>query len=78
MLLFHMELINGLEIKHPRNGREYRLPELPHFNVDGYCAETNTFYEYYRCHCQGNACQPFRKVITKNGDSIADREQCQD
>ena len=41
MWLIHMELTDGLVIKHARKVREYRLPELPHFSVDGYCAETN-------------------------------------
>jgi hypothetical protein len=42
MWLLNMEQTDGVVIKHARNGREYRLPELPHFSVDGYCAETNT------------------------------------
>ena len=60
-----------MDIKHALNGREYRLPELPHFNVDGYCAETNTVYEYYGCHWHGHACHPFRDVTTTNGDTLA-------
>ena len=38
MWLLHMEQTDGVATKHARNGREYRLPELPHFSVDGYCA----------------------------------------
>jgi hypothetical protein len=49
MWLLHMEQTYGLTIKHARNGREYRLPELPHFSVDGYCVETNTIYEIFGC-----------------------------
>jgi len=49
MWLLHMEQNDGVEIKHACNEREY-MPELPHFSVDGYCAETNTVYEYYGCH----------------------------
>ena len=30
MWLLHMEQNDGVVIKHSRNGREYRLPELPH------------------------------------------------
>ena len=41
MWLLHMEQTEGVEIKHARNGREYSLPELLHFSVDGYCPETN-------------------------------------
>ena len=32
----------GLKILHGRNGREYRLPELPNFSVDVFCPETRT------------------------------------
>jgi len=60
-------------IKHARNGSEYSLPELPHFSVDGYCAETNTIYEFCRCYWHGCTCQPFRHVITTNGDNLAAR-----
>ena len=38
MWLLQMEQTNGVVIKHARYEREYRLPELPHFSVDGYCA----------------------------------------
>jgi len=43
MLLLHMEHTDRAVIKHARNGREYRLPELPHFSVDGICSETKRF-----------------------------------
>jgi len=46
MWLLHMEQSYGVAIMHARNGREYRLPELPHFSLDGYCAEKNTVYEF--------------------------------
>ena len=38
----HMEQTNGVVINYARNGREFGLPELPHFSVDGHCTETNT------------------------------------
>jgi len=47
MWLLHMEETDGVQIMHCRNGREYRLPELPNFSVDGYCPETNTNYEFF-------------------------------
>jgi len=47
MWLLHMEQTDGEVIKHASNGRENRFPELPHFRVDGYCAETNKIYEYF-------------------------------
>jgi hypothetical protein len=54
MWLLHMEQTDGVEIKHARNGREYRLPELPRFSVDGYCPETNTAYEFFGCFHHGH------------------------
>ena len=47
MWLLHMEETDGVQIMHCRNGREYRLPELPNFSVEDYCPETNTIYEYF-------------------------------
>jgi len=46
MWLLHMEETDGVHIMHCLNGREYRPPELPIFNVDGYYPETNTIYEF--------------------------------
>ena len=46
MWLLHTEQIDGRRISHARNGREYRLPELPIFSVDGYCPETRTVNEF--------------------------------
>jgi hypothetical protein len=73
MGLLHMEQTDGVVIKHARNGREYILTELPHFSVDCYCAETNTVYEFFGCYFHGCTCQPFRDVITTNGDTLAAR-----
>jgi hypothetical protein len=49
MWLLHMEQTDGVAIKHARNGREYRLPELPLFNIDGHCAEKTTICEFFVC-----------------------------
>jgi len=35
MWLLHMQQIDGVKIVHGRNSREFRVPELPHFSVDG-------------------------------------------
>ena len=59
MWLLDMKQTNGVAIKYARNGREYRLPEFPHFSVDGYCAETNTVYAFFGCHLHGCRCQLF-------------------
>jgi hypothetical protein len=43
------EQIEGRKILQGRNGREYRLPELPHIIVDGFCPETKNVYEFLGC-----------------------------
>ena len=35
MWILHMEEEDNCKIIHARNGRKVRLPELPHFSVDG-------------------------------------------
>ena len=59
MWLFHMEQTDGVVIKKVRNGREYVLPVLPYFSVDGYCTETNTGYEFSGCYWHGCAVSRF-------------------
>ena len=73
MWLLHEEETDGVKIMHCRNGREYRLQELPRFSVDGYCPDTNTVYEFFGCFWHGHTCQPFRDVATLSGDTIAER-----
>jgi len=33
--LLHKEEIDMVKIMHSRNGRDFRIPEVPHFTVDG-------------------------------------------
>ena len=73
MWLFHFDQTDGVAIKHARNGREYRLPELPQFSVDVYSEEANTVYKFFWCYFHGCTCQRFRDVITTNGDNLAAR-----
>jgi len=73
MWLLHMEETDGVKIMHGRNGREYKVHELPQFSVDGYCPETRTIYEFFGCYFNGHTCQPFRDVITTRGDTLAER-----
>jgi len=73
MWLLHMEQTDGVKIMHGRNGREYKVPELSHFSVDGYCPETRTIYEFCGCYFHGHTCQPIREVITTSGDTLAER-----
>jgi hypothetical protein len=44
--LVYSEQADGCNIRHGRNGREYRLPDLYNFSVDGFCEETKTVYEF--------------------------------
>jgi G:T-mismatch repair DNA endonuclease (very short patch repair protein) len=73
MWLIYKEQIDGCEIWHGRNGREYRLPELPYLIVDGYCPETKKVYEFFGCYWHGHTCLRFRDVKTMNGDTLAER-----
>ncbi len=43
----------GIQIQHALNGGEYSIPNTP-FHADGYCAETNTIYEFYGDYWHGN------------------------
>ena len=70
MWLLHMQQVN-CHIRHARNVREYRLPELPHFSVDAYCEET--VYQFLGCFFHGHTCQPFRDVPTVGKETLADR-----
>ena len=57
-----------------RERREYRPRELPHYSVDGYCAETRTVYEFLGCYYHGCKCQPFRNVKPlTSGKALAER-----
>ena len=48
MWLLHMEgETDGVKIMHGLNGRVYKVSDLPHFSVDGYCLETRTIYEFF-------------------------------
>jgi len=69
-----MERTDECHIQHARNGREYRPSELPHYSVDGYCAETRTIYEFLGCYYHGCKCQPFRDVKTlASGETLTER-----
>jgi len=73
MWLLHMEQEDGVKIMHGRNGREYNVPEMPYFSMDGYCSETRTIYEFNGCFHHGHTCQSFRDVTTTSGDTLAER-----
>jgi len=72
--ILHMEEEDNCKILHARNEREIRLPELPRFSVDGYCAETRTVYEFMGCFFHGCVkCEPFRDLKTLGDDTLAER-----
>ena len=48
-----------------------RLPQLPFYSVDSYCAETMTVYEFCGCFHHGHTCRPFRDLGTFGGDTLA-------
>ena len=73
MWILHMEQTGGCTIMHARNGREFRLPELPRYRVDGYFAETQTVYEFLGCFWHGCKCQPMRDQKTLDEDTLAER-----
>jgi hypothetical protein len=73
MWLVHKEQTDGNIIQHARSGREFRLPELPHLSVDGYCAENRTVYEFLGSFWHGHTCLPFRDVPTMSGDTLSER-----
>ena len=75
MWLLHMEETDGVKIMPCRNCREYKLPELPCFGVDGYCLETRTIYKYSCSYFRGHTSQPFRDVLRMNGETLAERNE---
>jgi len=71
--LLIVEQIDGCRIMQPRNGREYKPPELAKYSVDGYCPETKIIYELFGCFWHGHSCQPFRDVSTMSGYTLTER-----
>jgi hypothetical protein len=70
MWLLYKEKVDGIKILHARNGREYRLPELPHLSVDGFCPEKRKVLEFCGCFWHGHTCLPFRDVPTMCGITL--------
>jgi len=63
----------GRKILHTLNGREYRLPELPYFSVEGFCPETMTVYEILECYYPCYICQPYRDACRMRGETLAEK-----
>ena len=73
MWILHMEQTDECTIMQPRNGQEFRLPELPCYSVDGYCAESRTDYEFLGYFWHGRKCLPIRDHNTLDEDTLAER-----
>jgi hypothetical protein len=50
------------KIIHTGNEREMHLDRVPNVKVDGYCQETNEFFEYLGCFWHGCHCIPNRQT----------------
>ena len=57
-LVYREKTDGGRKILHGRNGRVYRLPELHHYSVDGFCQETRSVYEFLGCYYHGHCAKP--------------------
>jgi Zn ribbon nucleic-acid-binding protein len=64
--------LDNIEIQHAENGSEYKIPGT-NYKVDGYCAKTNTVYEFNGCIFHGcpmchnpNDISPINKKIYKH------------
>jgi G:T-mismatch repair DNA endonuclease (very short patch repair protein) len=73
MWLLYREKVDGIKILHARNRRVYRLPELPHLSMDGFCPEQRKVLEFLGCFWDGHTCLPFRDVTTMCGDTLSQR-----
>jgi hypothetical protein len=75
MWLLYKEKADGFKILQARNGREYRLPELPHLSADGFCPETRKVLQFCGFFCHGHTCLPFHDVTTMFANTLAERHE---
>jgi len=68
MWLLQMEQEDEVKIMHGRNVREYKVPELHHLSVDGYCPEAKTIYLFNGCFHHGHSVS--RSVTSPPGVAI--------
>ena len=74
MWLAYVQMTEGRRLRHGHNGKEYRLPELQRYSVDGYCEETKTVYEFMGCFWHGHTCLAFRdRPVGRDDETLADR-----
>ena len=55
--LEYVKCSDGLNVQHIHNGKELRLGRHG-VRVDGYCASTQTVYEFFGCYWHGHSCLP--------------------
>jgi G:T-mismatch repair DNA endonuclease (very short patch repair protein) len=72
MWLICREQTDNCKILH---GREYRLPEVLHLRVDGYCPETKKVYEFCGCYYHIHTCMPYCDIakLGQDADTLAQR-----
>lgn len=69
--LEHISATQNIHIQHANNGGEYVIPNT-RLKVDGYCAQTNTVYEFHGSKWHGDPnvftpyehCHPYNPTIT--------------
>jgi hypothetical protein len=74
MWLAYREQTDECSIRHGWNGREYKLPALPHMKVNEYSDTTRTVYEFNGFYWHGcPLCQLLRDVPTISENTLAQR-----
>jgi len=74
MLLGYKDKTEGCKILHGCNGREYRLPELPHLSKNDFYPEyKKVLYEFFGCYWHVHTCLQFRDVTTLVGNTLDER-----
>jgi len=51
----------------------YRVQELPHIGVYGFCPETKNGFEFLGCYYSNHTSQTYSDVIKMCGDTLAER-----
>jgi G:T-mismatch repair DNA endonuclease (very short patch repair protein) len=73
-MLTYKDKTEGCKILHGRNGREYRLPELPHLSKNEFYPEyKNVVYEFFGCYWHVHTCLQFRDVTTFVENTLDER-----
>ena len=74
MWLTYVQMSDGRRLRHGHNRKEYRLPELQRYSVDGYCEKTKTVYEFMGCFWHGLTSLAFRdRPVGMDDETLVDR-----